>query len=78
MRETIQPGQGLSSLSKPRMDPSTTQTTASMRMAKKHVIKLPLGSTKCQLRWEDLYNLKDTDYNDLIVRSSRLQNKDVQ
>ncbi len=34
---------------------------------KSHVIKLPLGSTKCQLRWEDLYGLKDTDYNDLVV-----------
>ena len=37
---------------------------------KKHVIKLPLGSNKCQLRWEDLYNLKDSDYNDLIVEIS--------
>ena len=34
---------------------------------KSHVIKLPLGSNKCQLRWEDLYGLKDTDYNDLVV-----------
>ncbi len=34
---------------------------------KSHVIKLPLGSSKCQLRWEDLYNLKDKDYNDLVV-----------
>lgn len=40
---------------------------------KKHVIKFPLGSSKCQLRWEDLYNLIDkdrkdrADYNDLVV-----------
>jgi len=34
---------------------------------KSHVIKLPLGSFKCQLRWEDLYALKDRDYNDLVV-----------
>jgi hypothetical protein len=34
---------------------------------KSHVIKLPLGSSKCQLRWEDLYALKDRDYNDLVV-----------
>lgn len=32
-----------------------------------HVIKLPLGSSKCQLRWEDLHALKDRDYNDLVV-----------
>ena len=34
---------------------------------KAHVIKLPLGSCKCQLRWEDLYALIDRDYNDLAV-----------
>jgi hypothetical protein len=34
---------------------------------KSHVIKLKLGSNRCQLRWEDLYGLKDTDYNDLVV-----------
>jgi hypothetical protein len=34
---------------------------------KAHVIKLPLGSSKCQLRWEDRYALKDRDYNDLVV-----------
>ncbi len=34
---------------------------------KSHVLKLKLGSSKCQLRWEDLYGLKDTDYNDLVV-----------
>ncbi len=34
---------------------------------KSHVIKLSLGSAKCQLRWEDLDGLKDKDYNDLIV-----------
>jgi hypothetical protein len=34
---------------------------------KSHVIKLPLGSSKCQLRWEDQYALKDRDYNDLVV-----------
>ena len=34
---------------------------------KSHVIKLPLGSVKCQLCWEDLYALKDRDYNDLVV-----------
>ena len=34
---------------------------------KSHVMKLPLGSSKCQLRWEDLYALKDRDYNDLVV-----------
>lgn len=32
-----------------------------------HVLKLPLGSSKCLLRWEDLYALKDRDYNDLVV-----------
>ncbi len=32
-----------------------------------HVFRLPLGSYKCQLRWEDLYNLADRDYNDLAV-----------
>lgn len=35
--------------------------------ARGHVIKLPLGSYKCQLRWEDLYGLADRDYNDLVV-----------
>lgn len=35
--------------------------------ARGHVIKLPLGSYKCQLRWEDLYDLADRDYNDLVV-----------
>lgn len=35
--------------------------------ARAHVFKLPLGSNKCQLRWEDLYDLKDKDYNDLVV-----------
>ncbi|MFZ2473336.1 MAG: C1 family peptidase [Methanothrix sp.] len=34
---------------------------------KSHVLKLPLGSGKCLLRWEDLYALKDHDYNDLVV-----------
>jgi hypothetical protein len=34
---------------------------------KAHVLKLPLGSSKCQLRWEDRYALKDRDYNDLVV-----------
>ena len=34
---------------------------------KSHVLRLKLGSNKCQLRWEDLYGLKDTDYNDLVV-----------
>jgi len=37
---------------------------------KAHVIKLPLGSNRCQLRWEDLYGLKDRDYNDLVVEIS--------
>lgn len=32
-----------------------------------HVMKLPLGSCKCQLRWEDTFALKDRDYNDLVV-----------
>lgn len=35
--------------------------------ARGHVIKLPLGSYKCQLRWEDLCDLADRDYNDLVV-----------
>jgi hypothetical protein len=35
--------------------------------ARAHVIKVSLGSTKFQLRWEDLYNLKDRDYNDMVV-----------
>jgi hypothetical protein len=35
--------------------------------ARGHVIKLPLGPYKCQLLWEDLYGLKDRDYNDLVV-----------
>jgi len=39
---------------------------------KAHVIKLPLGSNRCQLRWEDLYGLKDRDYNDLVVEISQL------
>jgi hypothetical protein len=33
-----------------------------------HVIKLALGSNKWQMRWEDLYDLKDRDYNDLVVQ----------
>jgi hypothetical protein len=32
-----------------------------------HVLKLPLGVNKCQMRWEDQYGLKDRDYNDLVV-----------
>ncbi|MDM7933871.1 MAG: C1 family peptidase [Methanothrix sp.] len=32
-----------------------------------HVIKLSLGPTRCQLRWEDGYGLPDRDYNDLVV-----------
>jgi hypothetical protein len=35
--------------------------------ARGHVLKLPLGAYKCQLRWEDLYQLADRDYNDLVV-----------
>lgn len=35
--------------------------------ARGHVMKLPLGAYKCQLLWEDLYRLKDRDYNDLVV-----------
>lgn len=35
--------------------------------ARSHVLKLPLGAYKCQLRWEDLYQLADRDYNDLVV-----------
>lgn len=35
--------------------------------ARGHVLKLPLGAYKCQLRWEDLYQLRDRDYNDLVV-----------
>jgi ribosomal 30S subunit maturation factor RimM len=36
--------------------------------ARVHVIKLALGSNKWQMRWEDLYDLKDRDYNDLVVQ----------
>jgi len=36
--------------------------------ARVHVIKLSLGSNKWQMRWEDLYDLKDKDYNDLVVQ----------
>jgi C1A family cysteine protease len=32
-----------------------------------HVFRINFGSYKCQLRWEDLYNLADRDYNDLVV-----------
>jgi len=32
-----------------------------------HVLKMPLGAQKYQLRWEDLYGLLDRDYNDLVV-----------
>jgi len=35
--------------------------------ARAHVLKLPLGANRCQLRWEDLCQLKDRDYNDLVV-----------
>lgn len=38
--------------------------------ARTHVLKLQLGSNRCQLRWEDLYDLKDRDYNDVIVEIS--------
>lgn len=38
--------------------------------ARAHVFKLQLGSNKYQLRWEDLYDLKDRDYNDVIVEIS--------
>ena len=38
--------------------------------ARVHVVKLPLGISKCLLRWEDLYGLKDRDYNDLVVEIS--------
>ena len=38
--------------------------------ARVHVIKLPLSASKCLLRWEDLYGLKDRDYNDLVVEIS--------
>jgi hypothetical protein len=36
--------------------------------ARVHVRKLSLGSNKWQMRWEDLYDLKDKDYNDLVVQ----------
>jgi C1A family cysteine protease len=32
-----------------------------------HVFRINFGSYKCQLRWEDLYNLADKDYNDMVV-----------
>lgn len=32
-----------------------------------HVFRINFGSYKCQLRWEDLYELADKDYNDLVV-----------
>ena len=37
---------------------------------KDHVIKMALGTTRWQLRWEDLPKLADTDYNDLVVEIS--------
>ena len=37
---------------------------------KSHVFKMQLGPDKCQLRWEDLYNLADGDYNDVVVEIS--------
>jgi hypothetical protein len=37
---------------------------------KDHVIKMALGTTRWQLRWEDLPTLVDTDYNDLVVEVS--------
>lgn len=37
---------------------------------KSHVFKMQLGPDKCQLRWEDIYNLADGDYNDVIVEIS--------
>ena len=35
-----------------------------------HVTKLPLGTSKYLLRWEDQFGLKDRDYNDLVVEIS--------
>jgi hypothetical protein len=32
-----------------------------------HVFKLPFGPYKCQLRWEESYNLTNRSYNDLVV-----------
>ncbi len=32
-----------------------------------HVFRINFGSYKCQLRWEDLYELADRDYNDVVV-----------
>lgn len=32
-----------------------------------HVFRINFGSYKCQLRFEDLYELADRDYNDLVV-----------
>ncbi len=32
-----------------------------------HVFRINFGAYKCQLRWEDLYELADKDYNDLVV-----------
>ncbi len=37
---------------------------------KSHVYKIPVGSNKWQLRWEDRYDLGDKDYNDLVVEIS--------
>ena len=37
---------------------------------KSHVFKMQLGPDKCQLRWEDLYNLADNNYNDVVVEIS--------
>jgi C1A family cysteine protease len=37
---------------------------------KSHVYKLPVGPNRWQLRWEDLYDLADKDYNDLVVEIS--------
>jgi hypothetical protein len=32
-----------------------------------HLFRINFGAYKCQLRWEDLYELADRDYNDLVV-----------
>jgi hypothetical protein len=43
--------------------------------AKSHVYKMPIGPNKWQLRWEDLYDLADKDYNDLVVEIAILASR---
>jgi hypothetical protein len=55
-------------------DGNTYYTDSNLNQdARAHVLKAAVGSSKCQLRWEDRYGLKDRDYNDLIVEIAMYQ-----